>query len=83
MLWHLLFMGGTVAVVMSGVRGGIERVALVLMPLLFVIGEIGIVAGAYADASTRMASIIGFAWIVISMACWYVFFRGKGPVRDT
>jgi NSS family neurotransmitter:Na+ symporter len=36
-LWHLLFMGATVGVVMAGVRGGIERVALVLMPLLFVI----------------------------------------------
>lgn len=48
------------------------------VPLLFVIGEIGIVAGAYADASTRVASLIGFAWIVISMACWYVFFRGRG-----
>ncbi len=35
--WHLLFMGATVGIVMSGVRGGIERVALVLMPALALI----------------------------------------------
>ncbi|MEE8580407.1 MAG: sodium-dependent transporter [Myxococcota bacterium] len=35
--WHLVFMAATVAVVARGVRGGIERIALVLMPLLFII----------------------------------------------
>jgi NSS family neurotransmitter:Na+ symporter len=33
--WHLLFMAGTVGVVIGGVHKGIERAALVLMPLLF------------------------------------------------
>jgi NSS family neurotransmitter:Na+ symporter len=33
--WHLLFMGITVAVVASGIRGGIERSVTVLIPLLF------------------------------------------------
>jgi NSS family neurotransmitter:Na+ symporter len=33
--WHLAFMALTVAVVARGVRGGIERLALVLMPVLF------------------------------------------------
>jgi NSS family neurotransmitter:Na+ symporter len=33
--WHLIFMGLTVAIVAGGVKGGIERSAVVLMPLLF------------------------------------------------
>jgi NSS family neurotransmitter:Na+ symporter len=35
--WHLGFMVATVAIVAGGIRGGIERAALVLMPLLFVL----------------------------------------------
>jgi NSS family neurotransmitter:Na+ symporter len=33
--FHLAFMAGTIAVVAGGVKGGIERTAIVLMPLLF------------------------------------------------
>ncbi len=35
--FHLAFMAGTVAIVGTGVKGGIERTALVLMPTLFLI----------------------------------------------
>lgn len=35
--WHLLSMALTIAVVRGGIRGGIERAALILMPLLFVL----------------------------------------------
>jgi NSS family neurotransmitter:Na+ symporter len=35
--WHALFMALTIGVVAGGVKGGIERANLVLMPLLFVI----------------------------------------------
>ncbi len=56
-LWHLLFMGITVGVVMSGVRGGIERVALVLMPLLF-----GIVVCLAIYAATLPGSGAGYAY---------------------
>ena len=35
--FHLLFMFGTIAIVAGGVKGGIERTAIVLMPLLFVL----------------------------------------------
>ena len=35
--WHLLFMATVVVIVAGGVRAGIERVSLVLMPLLFVL----------------------------------------------
>lgn len=36
-LWHLGGMALTVAVVRGGIRGGIERVSVVLMPLLFLL----------------------------------------------
>jgi NSS family neurotransmitter:Na+ symporter len=35
LLYHLLFMGITISIVVSGVKRGIERASLVLMPLLF------------------------------------------------
>ncbi len=35
--WHLVFMGITTAVVIGGIRASIERTALVLMPLLFLL----------------------------------------------
>jgi NSS family neurotransmitter:Na+ symporter len=35
--WHLVFMAATATVVAGGVKGGIERLALILMPVLFVI----------------------------------------------
>ena len=36
-LYHVLFMGLTIGAVYFGVKGGIERVATILMPLLFLI----------------------------------------------
>lgn len=36
-LWHLVFMVGTIGIVMAGVKGGIERAALILMPTLVLI----------------------------------------------
>ena len=35
LFWHLLFMGLTFAIVVGGVRGGVERAAKFLMPALF------------------------------------------------
>ena len=35
--FHLLFMAGTIAIVAGGVKGGIERTGLLLMPALFII----------------------------------------------
>ncbi|MCP4003681.1 MAG: sodium-dependent transporter [bacterium] len=35
--WHLVFMAATTLTVMVGVKGGIERLSIVLMPLLFVL----------------------------------------------
>lgn len=35
LLWHALFMAATTAIVIGGVRSGVERAARILMPLLF------------------------------------------------
>ncbi len=56
-LWHLLFMAATVFVVSGGVRGGIERASLVMMPLLFVL-----VAGIAAYAATLPGASGGYAY---------------------
>lgn len=37
LLWHAVFMGLTVAVVLGGIHGGIERWAKILMPILVVL----------------------------------------------
>ncbi len=36
LIWHTLFMGVTVLIVSEGLRGGIERVVTILMPIFFV-----------------------------------------------
>ncbi|HXV91062.1 MAG TPA: hypothetical protein VD707_06805, partial [Gemmatimonadales bacterium] len=36
-VWHLVFMAATVAIVARGVKGGLERANLILMPALFVL----------------------------------------------
>ncbi len=55
--WHLGFMGLTTLVVQRGVRGGIERATLVLMPLLFVV-----VCGIAVYAATLEGSGAGYAY---------------------
>jgi NSS family neurotransmitter:Na+ symporter len=55
--YHLLFMAGTVAVVAGGVKGGIERAAVLLMPTLF-----AIVAGLAVYAVTLQGSGPGYAY---------------------
>ncbi len=54
-LWHLAFMAVTAAVVSRGIRSGIERVSLILMPLLavLVIG-LAIYAATLDGASGRL-----------------------------
>ena len=55
--WHLLFMVVTIAIVAGGVRGGIERSAIILMPLLFLI-----VVGLAIFASTLPGAGAGYAF---------------------
>ncbi|MHA6287106.1 sodium-dependent transporter [Maricaulis sp. CAU 1757] len=37
LLWHVIFMGITVGIVARGLKGGIEKVATLLMPLFFIV----------------------------------------------
>jgi NSS family neurotransmitter:Na+ symporter len=56
-LWHLLFMAITIGIVGIGVRSGIERTALILMPLLLLI-----VVGIALYASTLTGAGEGYAF---------------------
>ncbi len=50
-----------------------------LVPLVFVIGEVGVVAGSYLDAEVRGAMLIGLAWIAAGAVLYAVRFReGSG-----
>ncbi len=53
--WHLAFMGVTIAIVSGGIRRGIERTSVVLMPLLFVL-----LVGIALYASTLDGSTAGY-----------------------
>ena len=55
--WHLLFMATTIAVVLGGVRRGIERVSLVLMPTLFVV-----ITGIAIYAATLSGADAGYSY---------------------
>jgi NSS family neurotransmitter:Na+ symporter len=56
-VWHLLFMAITIGVVSGGVKGGIERTSVVLMPLLFLI-----VAGLAVYAATLDGAAPGYTY---------------------
>ena len=79
--FHVLFMAGTIAVVAGGVKGGIERTATVLMPVLFLL-----VCGLAVYASTLEGGSAGYRyyletdfreilnWDVLTQACGQAFF---------
>lgn len=49
------------------------------VPLFFVLGELGVVVGAYLDREVRVASLIGAVWIVVGAVVYAVWFRrGRG-----
>ncbi len=56
-LWHVAFMAGTIGIVAAGVRKGIERTAMILMPALLLI-VIGI--GLYASTLQGAGEGYGF-----------------------
>jgi len=49
-----------------------------VVPLVFVIGEVGVVAGSYLDPEVRGATLIGLAWIAAGAVLYAVRFR-EGP----
>jgi len=48
-----------------------------LVPLLFIAGELGVIAGATLVPDMRAAAVIGLAWIVAGTVCYVLFFRGS------
>ena len=65
----------------SGATGSVFGFGYPVVPALFVLGEVGIVIGAYCDASVRQAAYIGTIWIAGAIAVYLVFFarRAKQP----
>jgi NSS family neurotransmitter:Na+ symporter len=57
LLYHIVFMAVTISIVVGGVKGGIERASLVLMPLLFLL-----IAGLAIWASTLEGAGAGYAF---------------------
>ena len=51
-----------------------------VVPLVFVLGEVGVVAGSYLDAEVRGAMLIGLAWIAAGAVLYGVRFREGGGV---
>lgn len=52
-----------------------------IVPLLFVLGEIAVIAGSLLNEKYRSSSFIGMAWIVVAMAFYAVGFRRAVPAR--
>jgi hypothetical protein len=46
-----------------------------IVPLFFVLGEVGVVAGAYLSPETRKAAIVGLGWIVAGVVLYLSRFR--------
>ena len=50
-----------------------------IVPLLFVIGEIGVVIGAYVDPDVWTSALFGVGWIAAAVVVYAVWFRtGRG-----
>lgn len=58
LLWHTLFMAATVGVVLGGVRGGVERAARILMPLLFLMLLALVIQGMTLDGFRQAVGFI-------------------------
>ncbi len=54
-----------------------------LVPILFVLGELAVVVGAYADPKVRDAAHIALAWVLGAAVCYAVFFRTPARAGTT
>jgi APA family basic amino acid/polyamine antiporter len=46
-----------------------------VVPLLFIVGEIGILVGAFVHLGNRNVALLGVGWIVAAAVCYLLFFR--------
>jgi basic amino acid/polyamine antiporter, APA family len=44
-------------------------------PLVFILGEVAVIAGAYMDPAVRQAALIGLGWIAVGAVLYAVRFR--------
>ncbi len=66
----------------AGSPSGIFRVPLYpIIPLVFIVGELALIAGTYLSESMRNAAWIGAGWIVMAVVLYMIFFR-KPPVQS-
>src|SRR5207237_270574 len=71
--------GALAARLLVGVRMGVPLCPLV--PLFFVLGELGVVVGAYLDSKVRVAAVIGVCWILGAAILYFVAFSKKRVSR--
>jgi APA family basic amino acid/polyamine antiporter len=45
------------------------------VPLLFILGEMAVVVGAFCDSKVRAATDVALAWVAAAAVCFVVFFR--------
>lgn len=59
-------------------RGGFRVPGYPVIPLLFVVGELGVVAGAFQDPEVRGAAYLGAVWIGVAAGVYGLFIRRNG-----
>ncbi|MBC7773364.1 MAG: amino acid permease [Pyrinomonadaceae bacterium] len=66
----------------KNVAGKTFRIPLFpLIPILFILGEIGGLVGTYLDPAVRDATYVGAAWIVVGAILYAVRFNNKPPLH--
>lgn len=65
--------------------GGFRAPGFPVVPALFVLGELGVVVGAYLARDTRQAAVLGLAWIAVAVVLYAGLFARKGSdhARDS
>lgn len=77
---------GASLIVLRFRRANAERAVRVIgypvVPVLFVLGEMAILVGAWLVPERRSAAVLGLAWIVAAAVCYFVFFRRPGAASQ-
>jgi L-asparagine transporter-like permease len=61
----------------AGPAGAFRAPFFPVIPLIFVVGELGVVAGSYIDPKTLSAALVGVAWILAATVLYYARFRNR------
>jgi APA family basic amino acid/polyamine antiporter len=80
-----MLLTGLAVVVLRAKRPGAERPVRVLwypvVPVLFVLGECLVVAGAFVTENLRNAAWIGIVWLAVGGLCYAAFFRRSASLN--